>query len=232
MFTSDSALKRQTRRHFFRDCQMGLGSMALGGLLERGQLLARDEQGRDQPLSPQEPHFEPRAKNVIFLFMAGGPSQLELFEPKPKLQQLSGQVIPQSFVENKRFAFLKKDAKLMGTRRQFRQHGQAGHTFSECLPHLASISDELSMIRSMTTDVFNHGPAKFFMNTGFNRFGRPSMGAWVTYGIGSEANDLPGFVSAPIRASRTSWRSSKLGEWILAHYLPGSAVPRQRRPDS
>ena len=190
---SDRDLRSQTRRHFFRNCQLGLGAMALNGLLD-GQLAAETEGLATHPLAPKQPHFPPRAKNVIFLFMAGGPSQFELFDPKPKLQQLDGQVIPESFVKNKRFAFIKKDAKLLGTRRHFSRHGECGHSFSECLPHLASISDDLTVIRSMATDVFNHGPAKFFMNTGFNRFGRPSMGAWVTYGIGSEASDLPGFV--------------------------------------
>ena len=126
--------------------------------------------------------------------MAGGPSQLELFESKPKLQQLDGQVIPTSYVANKRFAFIKKDAKLLGTKRKFTRHGESGQIVSECLPHIASIADEIAVIRSMKTDVFNHGPAKFFMNTGFQRFGRPSIGAWVTYGIGSESRNLPGFV--------------------------------------
>ena len=185
----------QTRRHFFQDCRVGLGAMALGTLLdgERGQAASGAETG-DHPLAPRPTHFKPQIKNVIFLFMAGGPSQLELFDHKPKLQSMEGQVIPDSYVENKRFAFLKKDAKLLGTRRKFQQHGAAGVEISECLPHLASIGDELAVIRSMSTDVFNHGPAKFFMNTGYNRFGRPSMGAWVTYGIGSESRNLPGFV--------------------------------------
>ena len=169
--------------------------MALGTLLdgEPGQAASKAET-RDHPLAPRPTHFKPQIKNVIFLFMAGGPSQLELFDHKPKLQNMEGQVIPDSYVENKRFAFLKKDAKLLGTRRKFQQHGAAGVEISECLPHLASIGDELAVIRSMSTDVFNHGPAKFFMNTGYNRFGRPSMGAWVTYGIGSESRNLPGFV--------------------------------------
>jgi len=183
-----------TRRHFFRDCRIGLGVMALGSLMSTERLLGAAASSDRQPLSPQPSHFPPRAKSVIFLFMAGGPSQLELFDPKPKLQELEGQIIPPSFVENQRFAFLKKDAKLLGTRRKFAQYGDCGHTISECLPHLATVADDITLIHSMATDVFNHGPAKFFMNTGFNRFGRPSMGAWVTYGIGSEANDLPGFV--------------------------------------
>lgn len=192
---SEACLLKSTRRHFFRDCRIGLGTMALGSLLHEQSLLgASDDSASHNPLAARAPHFPARAKSVIFLFMAGGPSQLDLFDPKPKLQQLDGQVIPPSFVENKRFAFIKADAKLLGTRRKFSQHGHSGQAVSECLPHMASIVDDLAVIRSMSTDVFNHGPAKFFLNTGFERFGRPSMGAWVTYGIGSEANDLPGFV--------------------------------------
>jgi hypothetical protein len=197
MSNEDQALLQITRRHFFRDCRVGLGAIALGSMIANDGLRAKDNSATRRltnPLAPQSSHFKPRAKNVIFMFMAGGPSQLELFDPKPKLQELDGQTIPQSYVENKRFAFLKKDASLLGTRRKFARHGESGLTVSECLPHIASTVDNIALIRSMKTDVFNHGPAKFFMNTGFERFGRPSMGAWITYGIGSEANDLPGFV--------------------------------------
>ena len=146
------------------------------------------------PLAPQAPHFSPKAKHVIYLFMAGGPSQLELFDYKPKLQELSGQVIPESYVANKRFAFIKKDAKLLGTARKFDRHGESGAEISALLPHLSKIVDDIAIVRSMKTEVFNHGPAKMFVNTGSPRFGRPSMGAWVTYGIGSESQSLPGFV--------------------------------------
>lgn len=174
---------------------MGVGSMALASLLAQSGVQAA-EPGPDanHPLAPKPPHFTPRAKNIIFLFMAGGPSQLELFDPKPKLQELDGEVIPESYVKNKRFAFLKKDAKLLGSRRKFAPRGKCGQIVSDCLPHFASVVDDVTLIRSMSTDVFNHGPAKFFMNTGSPRFGRPSMGAWITYGIGSDASDLPGFV--------------------------------------
>jgi hypothetical protein len=222
-------LQQQTRRHFFQDCRVGLGSMALGSLLNAGQdATAAAKQAH--PLAAKLPAAAPKAKSVIFLFMAGGPSQFELFQPKPKLQQLEGQVIPESFVLNKRFAFLKKDAKLLGTRRKFKQYGDCGHYFSECLPHLAGTADELSMIHSMVTDVFNHGPAKFFMNTGFNRFGRPSMGAWVTYGIGSEANDLPGFVvlqSGPRgpRGGAPNWGSGFLPTTFQGVPFRGKGAP-------
>ncbi len=130
--------------------------------------------------------------------MAGGPSQLELFDPKPQLTKLNGQPIPDSFLAGKRFAFMdtftKEKPKLLAARRKFFQHGQCGAWFSECLPHLGSVADDLAIIRTMQTNVFNHAPAKVFINTGSPQFGRPSMGAWLTYGIGSEAQNLPGFV--------------------------------------
>ncbi len=183
-------LHERTRRHFFADCGIGVGSVALAHLLGRDGFADR----LTQPMSPQPTHFPARAKNVIFLFMAGGPSHLDLFDFKPQLQKHDGEVIPDSYTEGKRFAFLKKDAKLLGTRRKFHRAGECGMELSELLPHTASIADDICLIRSMKTDVFNHGPAKLFTNTGSSRFGRPSMGAWVTYGIGSESSDLPGFV--------------------------------------
>ncbi|MBW3543682.1 MAG: DUF1501 domain-containing protein [Planctomycetes bacterium] len=191
---NDDRLRDITRRHFFADCRLGLGSLALASLLNARRAPAAPSLGDTNPLAPRGPHFTPRAKNVIFLFMAGGPSHLELFDYKPKLKELDGQQIPASYVEGKRFAFIKQDAKLLGTRRKFRKCGDCGVELSELLPHLGSIIDDVAVVRSMQTDVFNHGPAKLFTNTGTARFGRPSMGAWVTYGIGSEADDLPGFV--------------------------------------
>ena len=185
----------QTRRQFFGDAGLSLGSVALASLCagDRAADAARAE--ADSPTAPRPPHFAPKAKRVIFLFMAGGPSQLELFDYKPKLQELDGQVIPPEFTKGKRFAFIKGNAKLVGTRRKFARHGASGLELGESLPHLASIADDVTLIRSMKTDVFNHGPAKLFVNTGSPQFsGRPSMGAWVTYGIGSESQSLPGFV--------------------------------------
>lgn len=188
-------LREVTRRHFFQDCRVGLGSMALGSLLARDRVASAEAPPPGFVPGSRGLHGVAKAKSVIFLFMAGGPSQLELFDPKPKLQELSGQVIPESYVKGKRFAFIKPDAKLLGTVRKFAQHGESGAVISECLPHLAGIADDICLVRSMTTDVFNHGPAKLFMNTGSPQFmGRPSMGAWVTYGLGSESRNLPGFV--------------------------------------
>ena len=178
---------QHTRRHFFHDCGLGLGSMALGSLLAKDGLAAE-----------KKPHFEPKAKAVIVLFMAGGPSQFELFEPKPELQKLHGQPIPESFVKGKRFAFMdsfgKERPKLLGTKRKFARHGKSGAWVSECLPHFAKIVDDVTLVKTVATNVFNHGPAKVFFNTGSPQFGRPSIGSWVTYGIGSAAADLPGFV--------------------------------------
>jgi hypothetical protein len=183
-----------TRRHFFGNCGLSLGTLALSSLLASDAQAATIAPDLRDPLAPRPTHFAPRAKRVIFMFMAGGPSQLELFDYKPKLQQLDGQVIPPSYTKNKRFAFIKGDAKLLGTRRKFARQGQSGAELSELLPHLASTVDDVCIVKSMVTDVFNHGPAKLFVNTGSARFGMPSMGAWLTYGIGSESRDLPGFV--------------------------------------
>jgi hypothetical protein len=185
----------QTRRHFFRDCAVGVGAMALGSLLNEGRAAPA---AIANPLAPKPPHYPARAKRVIFLFMAGGPSQLELFDYKPKLQELNGQPIPELFIKGKRFAFMdtftKEHPKCLGTTRKFRRYGQCGAYVSECLPHTAGIVDDIAIVKSMATNVFNHAPAKFFVNTGAAQIGRPSMGAWVTYGIGSESKSLPGFV--------------------------------------
>jgi hypothetical protein len=194
----ENPLLLQTRRHFFRECGVGLGTIALASLLNEGQARAGDAAPLANPLAPKQGHFPARAKNVIFLFMAGGPSQLELFDYKPKLQSLHGQPIPAEFIKGKRFAFMdsftKEVPKLLATRRQFARHGRSGAYVSECLPHIGRVVDDLAIVRSMVTNVFNHAPAKLFLMTGSPQFGRPSIGAWATYGIGSLARDLPGFV--------------------------------------
>lgn len=241
---ADDALN--SRRYFLSRCGLGLGSVALGTLL--GDRAAASEGGAAglNPLAPRTPHFAPRAKSVIHLFMAGGPSQLELLDYKPKLQELSGQTIPKSYIENKRFAFLKGDPKLLGTRRQFARHGQSAAEISELLPHLAGVADDVAIVRSVATDVFNHGPAKLLMNTGGPNFGRPSMGAWATYGLGSESQDLPGFVvlqSGPRgpRGGTAHWSSGFLpsvyqgvplrsaGDPILNLASPAGISPAEQR---
>src|SRR6266404_1914882 len=198
IMSQQHSLLFQTRRHFFHDCALGLGSMALASLLSDNKTFAADEAPFANPLAPKKPHFPAKAKSVIYLFMAGGPSQLELFDYKPKLQELNGKPIPESYLKNKRFAFMdsftKQVPQLLVAKRKFAKHGECGTYVSECLPHIAGIVDDVAVVRSVATDVFNHAPAKVFMNTGSAQFGRPSMGAWVTYGIGSESQNLPGFI--------------------------------------
>ncbi len=247
--TKVNPLLLQTRRHFFGQCGLSIGAAALAGLFNEGRAAA-DDGALVDPLAPKKPPFPAKAKHVIFLFMAGGPSQLELFDHKPKLNELNGQPIPDEFMKGKRFAFMdtfaKQTPKLLATRRKFARHGQAGTWVSECLPHIAGIVDDIAVVRSMATNVFNHAPAKLFVNTGTAQFGRPSMGAWVTYGIGSEAHDLPGFVvlqSGPRgpRSGAALWSSGFLptsfqgvpfrgsGEPILDLASPkGVAADRQR----
>ena len=196
----ENPLKLETRRHFFSRCGVGLGRVALASLLTDGALWSASKKGAApaSPLAPKPPHFPPRIDHVIYLFMAGGPSHLELFDYKPKLQEMDAQPTPDSILKGKRFAFMdtfaKEKPKLLGTRRKFQRYGKNGLYFSELLPHTASIADELTIIHGVNTENFNHGPAKCFANTGSFRFGRPSMGAWITYGIGSPSQDLPGFV--------------------------------------
>ena len=223
-------LQAITRRHFFSQCSLGLGSVALASLLADQPLGAAPSPA--DPLAPQKPHFPPRAKNVIYLFMAGGPSQLELFDYKPKLIELNGQEIPQSYIEGKRFAFMSTShgSKLLGTRRKFERHGQSGAWVSDLLPHIAGIVDDLSIVTSCATNLFNHAPAKLFMNTGSGQFGRPSMGSWVTYGLGSENRDLPGFVvlqSGPRgpRGGAVNWGSGFLPTTYQGVSLRGQGEP-------
>jgi hypothetical protein len=213
-----------TRRHFFRDCGVGLGAMALGSLLARDGLAPPTKGGEAasrsaNPLAPKKPHFPAQVKSVIFLFMAGGPSQFELFESKPELQKHHGKPIPDSFVKGRRFAFMNTFAKeaprLLGTKRKFTRCGGNGLFVSDLFPHFAKVVDEIAFIRTVATDVFNHAPAKLFLNTGSAQFGRPSMGSWLTYGLGSESQDLPGFVvlqSGPRgpRGGSTLWGSGFL----------------------
>lgn len=194
---SEDLLRFETRRHFFARCGVGLGRIALASLLGGDSLLP----GAVKPvnsMAPKPPHFPAKVKSVIYLFMAGGPSQLELFDYKPALQQYDGKTAPDSLLKGKRFAFMdtfaKEPPKLLGTRREFKQYGKSGLYVSELLPNIGTVADDIALISGVSTDNFNHGPAKCFINTGSTRFGRPSMGSWVTYGIGSESQDLPGFV--------------------------------------
>lgn len=189
------ALHTQTRRHFFRNCGVGVGAMALGNLLN-GQSSALGANSLNNPLAPKPTQFPARARRVIYLFMAGGPSQLDMFVHKPLLTELNGKPMPQSYLEGKRFAFMDSSHRtnLLGTKRSFRQFGESGAWVSDLLPYTAGIVDRLAFLHTCKTDLFNHAPAKIFMNTGTGQFGRPSLGTWLTYGLGSECDNLPGFV--------------------------------------
>jgi hypothetical protein len=184
-------LRAITRRHFFRQSGFGIGGLALTSLFDQRMFA----QNVENPLAPKAPHFAPKAKNIIYLFMAGAPSQLDLFDNKPTLQTHDGQEIPAEFIpKGERFAFIKGTPRLLGSPFTFKRYGQSGAELSELLPQLATIADEIAIVKSMHTTQFNHAPGQIFMNTGSQVFGRPSMGAWLTYGLGSESRDLPGFV--------------------------------------
>ncbi len=185
-------LQGVTRRHFYRECGVGLGKIALASLLASPRVGRAD--GVTDPLAPRPSHFAPKAKRVIYLFMAGAPSQLDLFDHKPALLKYDGQPVPAEVVQGQRYAFIQPGASLMASRFKFARHGRAGAELSEMLPHLAKVADDLAIVRSVHTDQFNHAPAQIFMNTGSSLPGRPSLGSWITYGLGSEAADLPGFV--------------------------------------
>ncbi len=180
-----------SRRWFLRDCSVGLGGIALASLLQdRAQAAVQ----ASDPMAPRRPHFQPKAKSVIYLFMAGAPSQLELFDHKPSLRKYHGKPVPKDVLGGQTYAFIKPDSAIHAPDFAFAQHGRSGQWMSEVLPHIASVADNIAVVRSMTTDAFNHAPGQIFMNTGSQQFGRPSMGSWITYGLGSESRDLPGFV--------------------------------------
>ncbi|MEQ9408867.1 MAG: DUF1501 domain-containing protein [Fuerstiella sp.] len=176
-----------SRRWFLSQCGVGLGSVALAELLQSTPATA-------DVLARRKPHFPARARAVIQLFMAGAPSQLELFDNKPTLTRLEGKSLPKSIIGDQRYAFIQPDAAVLGPRFKFRKHGHSGAEISEALPHLAEISDQICLIRSLHTDQFNHAPAQIFLNSGFSQPGRPCFGSWVLYGLGSETQDLPAFV--------------------------------------
>lgn len=181
-----------TRRHFFQSSGLGFGAIALQSLLARDGVASNAPSVN--PLAPKQPMLAPRAKRVIYLHMAGSPSQLELFEDKPDLQKLHMKDAPQSFLEGKRFAFIKGVPKILAGQFQFAKHGQSGQVVSELLPHLSEVIDKICVVRTVHTDQFNHAPSQLFIHTGSPRLGGPSLGSWVTYGLGSLNEDLPGFV--------------------------------------
>ncbi len=182
-----------SRRWFLQQCGVGVGAMALGELLTQAGF-ATGALSSDNPFSPRTPHYAPKAKNVIFLFMAGAPSHLELFDHKPQLAKFDGTLPPEELIKDYRAAFINPSSKLLGPKFKFARHGQSGAQLSELLPHLTGVVDDIAIVKSMSTDAFNHAPGQLMMTTGSQQFGRPSMGAWVTYGLGSESQDLPAFV--------------------------------------
>ena len=209
-----TGLQSNTRRHFLRKTGIGIGAIALNSLLGCGNSLPHDIVSGNPLLAKTAP-YAPKAKRIIFLHMAGAPSQLELLDYKPLLQKLDGKDCPQSFLEGKRFAFIQGVPKMLGPQRPFQQYGETGTWVSDLFPHFTEIVDDVAILKALHTDEFNHAPAQLFMHTGSPRLGRPSMGSWMTYGLGSENENLPGFVvlvsgqSAP-SAGKSVWGSGFL----------------------
>ncbi len=208
--------KLVARRWFFQQCGVGLGSLALGNLLrEQGYAATAPAAAANDPLAPKQPHYAPRAKRVIFLFMAGAPSHLELFDYKPQLAKFDGTLPPAELIKGYRAAFINPSSTLLGPKFKFAKHGESGAEISELLPHLGEIVDDIAIVKSMTTDAFNHAPAQIMMNTGSQQFGRPSIGSWATYGLGSESKDLPGFVVFSSGSKGPSGGNSNWGNGFL-----------------
>jgi hypothetical protein len=207
---------RTARRQFLSECGVGLGKIALAGLLcdSLAGSAAQAASAAANPLAPKGPHFPAKAKQVIHLFMAGAPSQLDLFEFKPALKKFEGKPLPPSVIGGQRYAFIRSDAAVLGPRFKFARHGRAGIQLAEILPHLATVVDDVCFVRSMQTEQFNHAPAQIYLNTGFSQPGRPSLGSWVLYGLGSEARDLPAFVvmstGSGISGGAANWSSGFL----------------------
>ncbi len=233
----------QSRRDFLTSTASGIGLAALAAMFREQGLLASEAAN---PLAPRAPHFAPRAKRCICIYLEGAPSQIDLFDPKPKLRELDGQPLPESMTKNVRFAFLQKEtARLMGSPRTFTPRGQCGMELSDFLPYLGECADDIALLRSMHTDSFNHHPGQLMMNTGVPNFGRPSMGAWLTYGLGSESSDLPGYVvlnsGRGTSGGASNWSSGFLpttyqgvlfrnqGEPVLNLNLPPGLSPEMQR---
>lgn len=208
-----------TRRWFFEQCSVGLGAIALGQLLGQNAGAAT---GGENPLAPKQPHFKPKAKRVIYLFMAGGPSHLELFDHKPELAKWDGKLPPAELIKDYRAAFISPNSTLLGPKFKFTRHGQSGAELSELLPHLAGVADDIAVVKSIHSDAFNHAPAQIFMNTGSVQFGRPSFGAWTTYGLGSVSSDLPAYVVFSTGSKGTSGGASNWGNGFLPSIHQGT----------
>ncbi len=203
---------QRTRRWFLGECGVGLGAIALADLSGNN---AQAESAIQNPLAPKKPHFAPKAKRVIYLFMAGGPSHLEMFDNKPKLTEYNGKLPPAELMKGYRSAFIMPGATLLGPKFKFSKYGQCGAELSEVLPNMAKVVDDIAIIKSMKTTAFNHAPAQIEMNTGRPQFGRPSMGAWTLYGLGSESQNLPGYVVFSTGSKGPSGGSSNWGSGFL-----------------
>src|SRR5436190_8848443 len=218
-----------TRRWFLQQCGVGLGSMALASLLGADKAFgASKTPTAPDPLAPRLPQFKPKAKRVIYLFMGGAPSQLDLFDHKPALAKYNGQPVPKEVVMGQKYAFIKPDAALFASEFKFARHGRCGAELSEALPHLAEVVDDIAIVKSMTTDAFNHAPGQVLMQTGSTQFGRPCFGSWVLYGLGSESENLPGFVVLN-SAGGLSGGSSLYGSGFLPTFYQG--VPFRKTGD-
>jgi hypothetical protein len=206
------------RRWFLRDCGVGLGAIAAGSLLAADAVKA--DTSPPNPLAPRQPHYPAKAKRVIYLFQAGAPSHLEMFDNKPELTKRDGQLPPAELLKGYRAAFINPNSALLGPKFKYEKHGQCGMELSEVLPHTAKIADDICLIRTIQTDAVNHAPAQIMMNTGSQQFGRPSLGSWSLYGLGSESNDLPGFVVLT-SAKGTSGGASNYGSGFLPTIYSG-----------
>lgn len=206
----------RNRRRFLREVGCGIGSMGLAHLLAQDGFAASGP--ADNPLAPKLPPLPAKAKNVIFMFMEGAPSQMDLFDPKPGLQKISGQTLPESLTSQLRLAFIKKDAKVLASPRVFKPNGQSGIEFSDFIPNIASCADDLCLVRSMYTDAFNHHPGQLLLFTGSIQIGRPTVGAWALYGLGSESKNLPGFVVLTSGVGTSGGASNFSSGFLPSHY--------------
>jgi Protein of unknown function (DUF1501) len=209
-----------TRRWFFRDCAVGLGAIALTQMLQENGWAGKTAELLD-PLAPKVPPYAAKAKRIVFLFMAGAPSHLELFDYKPQLAKYDGTLPPADLVKDYRAAFINPSSKLLGPKFKFAKHGKCAAELSELLPHLAQVVDDIAIVKSLVTDAFNHAPGQILMNTGTQQFGRPSFGSWVTYGLGSESRDLPGFVVLNSGKKGPSGGNSNFGSGFLPTVYQG-----------
>ena len=213
------SLVQSTRRHFLKDSALGLGAIALSSLLGRNAFAA--PAAATNPLAARLPHFAPKAKRIIYLHLTGSPPNLDLFDYKPELVKRDGPDCPDDFIKGKKFAFTAGKPKLMGSPRTFAQYGRSGHWMSDAIPHLHTVADDLCIIHSMNTDQFNHAPAELLLLTGSPRAGRPSLGSWVTYGLGTENQNLPGFVALISSGVQPNGGKNSYGSGFLPSVFQG-----------